>query len=166
MWQFSQRYADTAQKRPRWRTTLTRRVSPRLQLGIEFNALADQKVNPVGNWFLQTETDTRPGIVAGFSSDRIGTPSGMSYFVSMQKQIGGERGRIAPYVGLAYSEWGREILIPFGASIALRDNLTLIPMCDGKYGHTTLTWFDKGGRSFSVIAAFNKRLGLAFAQNF
>lgn len=123
-------------------------------------------MNPVGNYFLQTETESRPGVVAGFSSDRIGTPSGMAYFVTAQKQLGGERGRVAPYVGLSYSEWGREALVPFGASLALRDDLTLTPMCDGKYGHTTLTYADRRGRSYSLIAAFNRRLGVAFAQNF
>lgn len=90
----------------------------------------------------------------------------MAYFVSAQKQLGGESGRVAPYVGLSYSEWGREVLVPFGASISLRNNLTLTPMCDGKYGHTTLTWSDGRGRNYSVLAAFNKRLGVAFAQNF
>ena len=133
---------------------------------MEFNALAQEKVNPIGNWFIQTETEARPGIVAGFSSDRIGTPSGMAYFVSMQKQLGGNTGRIAPYVGLSYSGWGHEFLIPFGMSIALRDDLTLLPMCDGKHGHTTLAWSDGKGRVFSLIAAFNKRFGVAFAQNF
>jgi hypothetical protein len=158
---------DTEQERPRWRTTLTGRVSPRAQLGMEFNASAPEaKLNPVGNYFIQTESDTRPGVVAGFSSDRIGTPRGMSYFVSAQKQLGGETGRVAPYLGLAYSEFGREILTPFGASIGLRDNLVLLPMCDGKYGHTTLSWFGKRGESISLIAAFNKRVGIAFARNF
>ncbi len=104
--------------------------------------------------------------MAGFSSDRIGTPHGMAYFITAQKQLGGENGRIAPYLGLSYSEFGREVLMPFGASIALRDNLTLTPMCDGKYGHTTLSLSDTQGRTFSLVAAFNKRLGVAFAQNF
>jgi len=90
----------------------------------------------------------------------------MAYFVTAQKQLGGEGGRVAPYLGLSYSEYGREILMPFGASIALRDDLVLTPMCDSRYGHTTLSWFDGKGRSFSLIAAFNRRLGLAFAQNF
>lgn len=153
------------QKRPRVRTTLDYRINAKLQLGIEINAAVNE-VGPRGNWFIQTETDTRPGIVAGFSSDRIGTPSGMSYFVSAQKQLGGAGGRVAPYVGLSYSQWGKEFLTPFGASIALRDDLTLIPMCDGKYGHTTLTWSDRRGGSVSLIAAFNKRFGLSLGKNF
>lgn len=115
---------------------------------------------------MQTETATKPGVIAGFSSDRIGTPYGMSYFVSAQKQLGGEAGRLAPYIGLSYSEYGREILMPFGTSIGLRDDLVLLPMSDGKYAHTTITWFGKRGESFSIIAAFNKRLGIAFARNF
>ncbi|GAB4464957.1 MAG: hypothetical protein OHK0029_35280 [Armatimonadaceae bacterium] len=155
------------EERPRWRTTLTGRVTPRLQLGLEYNALAPEAtVNPIGNYFIQTETENRPGIVAGFSSDRIGTPLGMAYFVTAQKLLGGERGWFAPYVGLSYSEWGRELLVPFGASIALCDNLMLVPMFDGKHGHTTLSWMDGRGRTLSLIAVFNQRLGVAFAQNF
>jgi hypothetical protein len=158
---------DTAQVRPRWRTTLTGRVTPRFQLGVEYNALAPEgKANPVGNLFLQTETETRPGIIAGFSSDRIGTPTGMAYFVTAQKQLGGARGRFAPYVGLSYSEWGRELLVPFGTSVALRNDLVLVPMFDGKHGHTTLSYFDRRGRSYSLVAAFNQRFGVAFSQNF
>lgn len=90
----------------------------------------------------------------------------MSYFVSAQKQLGGSLERIAPYIGTAYSTYGRELLMPFGTSIGLRDDLVLLPMCDGKYAHTTLTWFGKRGESLSVISAFNKRFGIAFARNF
>jgi hypothetical protein len=134
---------------------------------VEFNANAPQaKFNPVGNYFIQTETETKPGIVAGFSSDRIGTPRGMSYFVSAQKQLGGTEGRIAPYVGLAYSEFGKEMLTPIGASIAVKENLILLPMYDGKHAHTTVSWFGKSGQSISLIAAFNRRVGIAYAQNF
>ncbi len=134
---------------------------------MEFNAHAPQeKLNPVGNYFLQTETDTKPGIVAGWSSDRIGTPQGMSYFVSAQKQLSGKLERIAPYIGVAYSTYGREVLVPVGASIGVRENIVLVPMSDGKYSHTTLTWFGKRGESISLVAAFNKRPGIAFARNF
>lgn len=146
---------------------LTGRVTPRLQIGVEWNPNAPEKtLNPVGNYFIQTETADRPGIVAGFSSDRIGTPTGMAAFVSVQKQLGGDAGRLAPYLGVSYSGWGREWLAPFGASVALRPDLVLVPMCDGKYGHTTLTWFGRRGESVSVIAAFNRRLGLAVARSF
>jgi hypothetical protein len=158
---------DTVQERPRWRTTLTGRISPRLQLGLEYNSNAPKrKLNPIGNYFVQTETEARPGIVAGFSSDRIGTPFGMSYFISAQKQLGGEKGKIAPYVGVSYSEFGREVLFPFGASVGLTENLVLLPMYDGRHAHTTLSWFGKKGESVSLIAAFNKRFGLALARNF
>jgi hypothetical protein len=158
---------DSVQERPRWHTTLAGRISPKFQLGVEYNGNAPEaKLNPVGNYFIQTEDESRPGIIAGFSSDRIGTPHGMSYFVSAQKQLSGERGRIAPYVGLSYSEFGRAVLMPFGASIGLREELVLLPMCDGKYCHTTLSWFNKRGESISLIAAFNKRIGIAFARNF
>jgi hypothetical protein len=55
--------------------------------------------------------------------------------------------------------------MPFGASIALEEDLVLLPMCDGKYGHTTVSWFSKRGESISLIGALNKRPGIAFSKN-
>ena len=72
------------QQRPRWRTTLDYRVTPKLQLGLEYNA-AIGELDLRGNWFIQPETDNRPGVIAGFSSDRIGTPYGKMYFVTLSK---------------------------------------------------------------------------------
>lgn len=83
-----------------------------------------------------------------------------------QKQLSGKLERIAPYIGVAYSTYVREVLIPVGASIGVREDLILVPMSDGKYIHTTLTWFGKRAESISLVAAFNKRMGIAFARNF
>lgn len=142
-------------------------MSSRFQLGAEYNALAPgEKITPVGNVFLQTESDTRAAIVAGFSSDRIGTPTGMSTFISLQKQLGGPSGIFSPYVGLSYSGYGREWLVPAGVSISLRSDIVLLPMVDGRYAHTTVTWFGRSGQGYSVLFAFNRRLGFTYSRNF
>ncbi len=144
------------------------RVTPKLQLGLEYNA-AIGEVYLRGNWFLQTETDERPGLIAGFSSDRIGTPYGKMYFVTASKLLASnERGfGIAPYVSVAYSEFDRGFTVPFGASIALGPQWTLLPMYDGHRAHTTLTWSTPDGKtSITAIAAFNQRLGLSIGRNF
>ena len=156
------------EKRPRVRTTLDYRVTPKLQLGIEYNA-AIGELDLRGNWFLQTETDERPGLIAGFSSDRIGTPYGKMYFVTATKLLAmNEQGfGVAPYVSLAYSEFDRGMTVPFGASIALGPQWTLLPMYDGRRAHTTLTWSAPDGKtSITAIAAFNKRFGLSLGRNF
>jgi len=117
-----------------------------------------------GNWFLQTETDTRPGLIAGISSDRIGTPRGKMIFVTASKQIGASA--FAPYVSLAYSEFDRGVNVPFGASIGLSSTLTLLPMYDGHRAHTTLSWQVRPDTSVTLIAAFNRRFGLSIGRNF
>lgn len=150
------------------RTTLDYRITPKLQLGFEYNA-AIGELDLRGNWFIQTETDNRPGVIFGLSSDRIGTPYGKMYFVTFSKlAIANENGfGVAPYVSLAYSEFDRGMTVPFGASIALNDQWNLLPMYDGHRAHTTLTWSAPDGRtSLTAIAAFNKRFGLSLGRNF
>lgn len=161
-WLFSQRYVDTKQQRPRWRTTLDYRITPKLQAGIEYNASIGE-IGLRGNWFLQTETDTRPGIILGTSSDRIGTPHGQAYFVTFSKQIG--TSPIAPYFSVNYSGFDRGVNFPFGASIALGPQWTLLPLYDGRRAHTTLTWSGTNA-SVTLIAAFNERFGLSIGRNF
>ena len=159
---------DTVQERPRWRTTLDYRVTPKLQIGLEYNA-AIGELDTRGNWFLQTEDDTRPGLIAGWSSDRIGTPYGKMYFLTATKlAIANEQGfGFAPYMSLAYSEFDKGFTVPFGASIALGPQWTVLPMYDGHRSHTTLSWSSRNGRdSVTLIAVFNKRFGLSYGRNF
>jgi hypothetical protein len=139
-----------------------------VQAGLEYNAVIGE-VGLRGNWFIQTETDDRPAIIFGTSSDRIGTPSGQAYFVTFSKlAVARENGfGVAPYVSLNYSEFDRGFNVPFGASVALGPQWTLIPMYDGHRAHTTLTWSaPSGNTSLSLIAAFNKRFGLSLGRNF
>jgi hypothetical protein len=157
---------DTRQERPRWRTTLDYRITPRLQAGLEYNAVIGE-IGVRGNWFLQTETDARPGIIAGTSSDRIGTPHGQAYFVTFSKvAVTGERGLgVAPYASVNYSEFDRGLNFPFGAAVALGPQWTLTPMYDGRRAHTTLTWSGQQD-SVTLIWAFNRRFGLSVGRNF
>jgi len=55
--------------------------------------------------------------------------------------------------------------MPFGASIVLKEDLVFLPMVEVKHGPTTLLWFSKHGESLSLIAARNKRAGIAFSMN-
>lgn len=112
---------------------------------------------------MQLEGEKKPGIVFGISSDRIGTEEGKyAYFTTFSKQIGDSN--VAPYVVLNYSETDRGLNFPFGASVALRDNLILIPMYDGHQTHTTLTFYGRKGLSVTLIAAWNRRFGLSVGK--
>lgn len=137
-------------------------------MGLEYNA-AIGEVDTRGNWFLQTETDTRPGFIFGWSSDRIGTPHGRMYFLTASKLTASNaRGfGVAPYVSVAYSEFDRGFTVPWGASLALGPQWTLLPMYDGHRSHTTLSWSAPDGRSsVTLIAAFNRRFGVSIGRNF
>ena len=139
------------------------RFSPTLQAGVEVNSAVGE-VGPIANWFALTENDTRPAVIFGTSSDRIGSPEGkQAYYVTISKQIG--QLPIAPYFSLNYSETDRGLNVPVGASILIGNQLVLTPMYDGHASHTVLTWSGKR-ESVSLIAAWNRRFGVSFGYAF
>ena len=164
-WQLGQRYIDAPPgvERPRWRTTITHRLTSRLQAGIEVNAQVGE-IGPIGNWFVLTESAVRPAVIFGTSSDRIGTPKGkQSYYVTVAKQLSALR--VAPYFSLNYSETERGFNVPFGANLGLGKGFSLLPMYDGHASHTLLTWSGRR-ESIQLIAAWNRRFGMSLGYHF
>ena len=77
---FSSRFIPTRVRRAQVRTTLTYRLTSRLQAGIEVNPRStDEKANPLVNWLAAPEGNRTPALIVGTSSDRIGTPGGQSF---------------------------------------------------------------------------------------
>lgn len=147
------------------RTILMRRVSPRLQMGLEINESAGE-VNPVGNYRAVSETLTRPAVIFGTSSDRIGTPSGQSYYVTVSKSLHHTTGLpIAPYVGLSYSEYEDRFLVPYGLNVALGNQWSAMYLHDGAHGHYAATY---AWKHYSVTAlwVFRKNLGINLSTAF
>lgn len=156
----SWRYVDTDVDRARWRGTANVRVLPRLSLGVEFNAAADE-VGPLVTWFLFTETHHRPALFLGTSSDRIGSPPGeQSYYATFAKHAPGLP--VSAYASLNYSEWDERFNVPFGATLELGRGFAVQPMFDGDRGHLLLhygmsratasllwVWFEEPGLSMS-----------------
>ena len=67
--------------------TLNYQFLSRGQLGLEYNPAASE-ISPLFNAFLLTETDTRPALFIGTSSDRIGSPAGtQAYFFTLAKRL-------------------------------------------------------------------------------
>lgn len=94
--------------RARLRTTLAYRFSSEFQAGLEWNPL-DDDLGPIANWRVWDETRRRPALILGTSSDRIGTPSGRSYYATLSKDLERETGLpIAPYAGVAFGEFEDE----------------------------------------------------------
>jgi hypothetical protein len=157
------RYIDTESDRPRWRITANRRFLPTLQAGVEYNPVVGEVV-PLATWFILTETERRPALFLGTSSDRIGSPEGtQGYYLTAAKRL--HRVPVSPYVGLHYSEWEEKILVPFGADVDLGSGYSLRPMYDGARTHLlALKAWDHA--SVTLIWAWLEQFGAAVAVGF
>jgi hypothetical protein len=162
-WVLSLRYVGTDLERPRWRATANYRVIPTLQLGIEYNPVVGE-VSPLATCFLFTETERRPAVFLGTSSDRIGSPEGaQAYYMTAAKYL--PTVRTSPYVSLNYSEWDEGWNVPFGANIELGRGFSLQPMYDGHRTHL-LGSFATERFSATLVWAWLERAGVALSAGF
>ncbi len=121
---FSARWLPGQIDRAAWRTTLTYRFHPRLTAGVEYNPSVGE-FKPLVNFLLLTETAKRPAVMLGTSTDRLGTPSGQSFYATVSKSLRREAGLpIAPYVGIAYGTYEHRWLPLAGANIVLTKRLS------------------------------------------
>jgi hypothetical protein len=151
--------------RATWRNTLTYRVHPRFTAGIEYNPLAG-KVSPLANVVALTETHRRPAMILGTSSDRIGTPSGQSFYVTFSKNLKHQTGLpIAPYVGVAYGTFEDHARIIGGLNISLSDHFSSTILFDGVRVHPTAnyTW---GRHQLGVIFERGRNPGGSYSISF
>lgn len=151
---------NTALDRPRWRSTANYRIHQRLQIGVEYNPQA-KEIGPLFSLFLFTETEKRPALFLGTSSDRIGSPAGkQSYFATASKYVPALHASF--YASLNYSEWDDAFNVPFGMTLELGKGFSVRPMYDGDRGHLMVNyyatqygvslmyvWFETAGVSFS-----------------
>jgi len=125
-------------QRAQWRNTLVYRVNPDLQVGVEYNPLSPTaNVGPLFNWRLLREQNGLPAVIIGTSSDRIGTPNGQAYFVTVSKTVA--KG-IGLYVGASYSGFEHRIIFPAGASFQFDDHWSSIMAFDGVHFHPTVSY--------------------------
>ncbi len=142
------------------RTVVTRRLTKDLKAGVEWNAKAGE-VGLVANWRALGETETRPAVVFGTSSDRIGTPSGQAYFVTVSKGFG----RIAPYVGASYSGYESRVIYPFGVNVGVLPNLSAMLMNDGVHTHLSATYAHRNA-SLTLLLVERKNVGVSLGLTF
>ena len=154
---------DTPLDRPRWRTTVSHRLLHTLQLGVEWNPVAGE-LGPIATWFVLTETERRPALFLGTSSDRIGSPEGtQAYYLTTAKYL--PLLRASPYASLNYSEWDKRLNVPFGANLEMGRGFSLQPMYDGHRTHLLGSW--SGSRvSATVVWAWLERAGFAMSVGF
>ena len=139
-WLASFRYIDDIDaERARQRFTLSYRFTARLQAGLEYNPL-DDDWGPIGNLTAVTETEHRPALILGTSSDRIGTDRGQSYYGTLSKNLAPWLGfPISPYAGAAFRDADDEWTEVAGLNYWLFDErLSVTHIWDGENLHLTL----------------------------
>lgn len=126
---------DIPVDRARQRYTGMYALHETLSIGVEVNPLADD-VGALVNWRAVDETERRPALILGTSSDRIGTTSGRAYYATASKDI--EQWTdlpVAPYVGGAYGEFDEEWVLIGGLRIRWGKKVSTTHMWDGHNLH-------------------------------
>lgn len=164
-WELSHRYLTGQIDRATNRTILMHQLRPNLKLGVEWNPGADE-VGFVANWRALPEAPRRPAVIFGTSSDRIGTPEGQSYYVTVSKSLHDETGLpIAPYVSASYSTFENRMLYPFGVNVAIGSNWSAMLINDGVHTHVSATCaWDRF--AVTLLAVERKALGITIGARF
>jgi hypothetical protein len=164
-WSASLRLVDNQIPRASIRTTLTYKILPTLSAGIEYNPRAD-KVSPLANWLAVSETKNRPALILGTSSDRIGTPSGQSFYATVSKNLKREtRLPIAPYFGFAYGTYEDRLRPIGGINIGFTEEFTALVIFDGVHVHPMITFSHKQ-HSLSFIFVRARDPGVSYSISF
>jgi len=164
-WTYGVRLIANQIDRAKWRNTLTYRFHPRVTVGIEYNPLA-KKVSPLANVVAITETDVRPALILGTSSDRIGTPSGQSFYATFSKSLKHATGLpVAPYVGVAYGTYEDRARIIGGLNITLSDRWSSTILFDGVRIHPLLN-YTFGRHQLGVILERGRNPGISYSISF
>jgi len=134
-WLFGVRAVEGVIDRAKLRTTLMYRFTPELQVGVEYNPLADD-VGLLVNWRAVEESEHSPALILGTSSDRIGTDEGRAYYATISKNLESLIDLpVAPYVGLAWGEADDELVAIGGMSIRWSERWSSMHIYDSENIH-------------------------------
>ena len=164
-WTYGVRLIANQIDRATWRNTLTYRFHPRFTAGVEYNPLAG-KVSPLANVVAVTETHQRPAVILGTSSDRIGTPSGQSFYATVSKNLKHHTGLpVSPYAGVAYGTFEDRARVVGGLNIAFRENWTSTILFDGVRVHPIMN-YTVGRHQLGVIFERGRNPGASYSISF
>lgn len=164
---FSARAIPGAGRRAQVRSTLTCRITPRLQAGIEVNPRSTREwANPLVNWLAIPEGPRTPALIVGTSSDYIGSPGGQSFFATASKNLERETGiPIAPYLGLAYGTYRDRLRVIGGFNLELTTTLNAMAIFDGIRVHPLVN-FSYRQHVFSFLLVGGRQPGLSYSISF
>jgi hypothetical protein len=164
-WTFGLRLLTHQIPRASVRTTLTYRFHERVQAGVEYNPRADE-VGVIANILLLGETANRPALLVGTSTDRIGTPSGQSFYATFSKNLRRETGLpISPYVGAAYGTFDDQLRPVAGLTIALSRRFSLLGTFNGVNVHGLLNFTHKQ-HTLSLVMVKGRDPGMSYSFSF
>ena len=164
-WTYGVRVIANQIDRATWRNTLTYRFHPRFTAGIEYNPLAG-KVSPIANIVAVTETHSRPALILGTSSDRIGTPSGQSFYATLSKNLKHHTGLpVAPYAGVAYGTFDDRARAIGGLNINFSERWSSTILFDGVRVHPLLN-YTHGRHQFGFILERGRNPGGSYSISF
>ncbi len=156
--------------RARQRYTLLYRFHPRFQAGIEYNPVGDGDVGLLANWVAFSETATRPALIFGTSSDRIGTTDGRAVYATLSKDIKNATGLpLAPYIGTAYGGFDHDWEVVGGLRVRYDERISSLHLWDGENLHHVLSSSFGSRYSGGVVLAEQDGdyfLGLTFGVEF
>jgi hypothetical protein len=113
-----------------------------------------------------SETDTRPAVMIGTSSDRIGTPSGQSFYVTVSKDVSPWlRAPIAPYVGVAYGTYEDRARVIGGVNVRVTGAVSSLILFDGVKVHPTVSW-SRDHHTISFVLAHATDPGISYSVGF
>ncbi len=165
-WTFGIRALSNQIPRAGLRTTLTYRLHPRLSIGVEYNPRASD-VGLLANFVAVTETEKRPALIFGTSSDRIGTPNGRTVYATVSKNLSDAvRLPISPYVGIAYGTYEDRFLPIAGVNVNWTNNLSSLIIFDGVKVHPTLNYNFRERHVFTFLLAQGKNPGVSYSISF
>lgn len=164
-WTYSVRVIANQIDRAKWRNTLTYRFHPRFTAGVEYNPLAG-KVSPIANVVAITETHVRPALILGTSSDRIGTPTGQSFYATLSKNLKHSTGLpVSPYVGVAYGTYDDRARVIGGLNITFGSRWSSTILFDGVRVHPLVN-YTYGRHQFGLIMERGRNPGGSYSISF
>lgn len=133
------------------------------QVGIEYNPEVNEVV-PLATIFLVTETERRPALFVGTSSDRVGSPEGtQSFYLTASKLV--PKIPVSVYGSVNYSQWSDGVNYPFGGEWYVWGGFSVRGMYDGEETHALVSWFgDRFG--VSLMAVWLDTFGISVAGGF
>lgn len=145
-------------KRAKQRNTLMYSLTPDLMIGIEYNPQSKgEKLAPLANYRVFGEKGSRPALIIGTSSDRIGTPKGQAYYATVSKSLKAETGLpIAPYFGGSYGTYNHRLDPIGGLNIFWTDMFSTTSLYDGVNIHHMLNIQVTDWLSFGVLMVTQK----------